>query len=60
MSREGFEPSTKGLKVLPNRVHRVSSDAFRCTPRATFVHELYAVGLKSTAVAVNVAVKARL
>ena len=60
MSREGFEPSTKGLKVSPGAVHRVFPGAFRSMPRLTVIHGVYPARPESNAVAVNVAVSPRL
>ena len=52
----GFEPTTRGLKVLSGGVHRVLWGAFLSMPRGALIHGLHPVGLTLTAVAVNVAV----
>jgi len=57
VSRLGFEPRTRGLKVPESAVHRVLRGALLSMPRGTPIHQLHREGRTLTAVAVNVAVR---
>ena len=52
----GFEPTTRGLKVSSESVHRVLRGPALSMPRVALIHGLHPIGPESTAVAVNVAV----
>jgi len=56
VSRLGFEPRTRGLKVCLPAVHRVAWRSLGSTARANAVHGVHGVGPRRIAVAVNVAV----
>ncbi len=57
VSRLGFEPRTRGLKVSAGDVHRVLSRTPVSMPNGTPIHQLHREGRTLTAVAVNVAVR---
>ena len=57
MSRLGFEPRTRGLKVSVEAVHGIIWRRMAPALRAAAVHWLHRVAPESTAVAVNVAVR---
>ncbi len=58
VSRLGFEPRTRGLKVRLPGVHGVAWRSLAPTARANGVHPLHGLGWDRMPVAVNVAVGA--
>jgi hypothetical protein len=58
VSRLGFEPRTRGLKVSGPLAHGVVLGPLASVPRAVVVHRVYVVGPSVTAVAVSGAVNA--
>jgi len=57
VSRLGFEPRTRGLKVSVEAVHGATRGAFTSIPRVELIHRLHHVGPSTTAVAGSVAGK---
>jgi hypothetical protein len=57
VSRLGFEPRTRGLKVSVQAVHGDTQGAFTSMPRTALIHGLHHIPWDVTAVAVNVAVR---